>query len=315
MPPLFPTTTTRSPWHQGERDLHVRMGNAATMEALGQRFMSDFMPVQHRAFFAQLPFVVLGAVDAQGRPWATLVEGRPGFMQSTQPDQLTLNAQPGEGDPLRLALTMGSPVGLLGIEAHSRRRNRMNGVVQSVQADGLSVHVVQSFGNCPQYIRARDFSFSRAPGQPFAGQVEHLPALDDAARASIAGADTFFVASHFKGDAEHPGASVDVSHRGGKAGFVKVSGQVLHIPDFAGNQFFNTLGNFLTNPVAGLVFADFATGDLLQLSGSVEIVFDGPEVNAFEGAQRLWRFTVAQVVRRRNALALRWSADENPPAH
>lgn len=308
------SSPARSPWHQGERQLHERQGNAAHMEAVGHRFLRDFMPDQHRAFFAQLPFVVLGGVDAQGYPWATLVEGSPGFMHSPHAQQLVIGASLDEEDPVRLALTPGAPVGVLGIEPHSRRRNRMNGVVQGAQVNGLSVRVVQSFGNCPQYIRERVLSFEHPPGQPNAGPVERLSGLDDVARATIAGADTFFVASHFKGDAQHPEPSVDVSHRGGKVGFVKVTGQVLHIPDFAGNQFFNTLGNLITHPVAGLVFVDFATGDVLQLSGSVEIVFDGPEVDTFQGAQRLWRVTVTQVVRRRNALALRWRTGEESPS-
>lgn len=67
----------------------------------------------------------------------------------------------------------------------------------------------------------------------------------------------------------------------------------------------NTLGNLLTNPRAGLLFIDFASGDLLHLSGTTELVFGGPEIAAFQGAERLWRLHVEHLVRRRNALALR----------
>jgi Pyridoxamine 5'-phosphate oxidase len=47
---------------------------------------------------------------------------------------------------------------------------------------------------------------------------------------------------------------------------------VMTIPDFAGNLFFNTLGNFLVNPKGGLVFPDWETGGLLQLTGDVEVI-------------------------------------------
>jgi hypothetical protein len=46
---------------------------------------------------------------------------------------------------------------------------------------------------------------------------------------------------------------------------------VLTVPDFSGKLFFNTLGNFLSNPKAGLVFVDFDAGDLLPLTGCAEV--------------------------------------------
>ena len=46
-------------------------------------------------------------------------------------------------------------------------------------------------------------------------------------------------------------------------GVVRIEGGTLTIPDFAGNLHFNTLGNLLVNPRAGLVFADFESGDVL----------------------------------------------------
>ena len=302
-----------SPWHKGERAIHERMGNTAQMESFGRRVIRDFMPDQHREFYTQLPFIVLGAADADGNLWATLIEGSPGFLHSPDPRRLDVAALPGEGDPVRAAITTGVPVGMLGIELHTRRRNRLNGEVVASSANGFSVAVEHSFGNCPQYIQQRGYEFVAKPSRATTSPVESMDALDDAALSTIANADTFFVASQFPGDAEHPKASVDVSHRGGKAGFVLATDNVLRIPDFAGNMHFNTLGNLLLNPRAGLVFVDFTNGDLLQISGTTEIVFSGPEVDAFQGAERIWTLRVERVIRRRNALALRWILDEFSP--
>jgi ferredoxin-NADP reductase/predicted pyridoxine 5'-phosphate oxidase superfamily flavin-nucleotide-binding protein len=145
---------------------------------------------------------------------------------------------------------------------------------------------------------------------PATRAAQHFGELDDASKAMIAEADTFFVASYVDVDGER---SVDVSHRGGQAGFVQVEGNRLTIPDFAGNLHFNTLGNLLLNPRAGLLFIDFNTGDLLQLSGRTEIILDGPQVEAFQGAERLWTIDVEQVVRRPAALSLRWRFDGVSP--
>nr|WP_231865084.1 pyridoxamine 5'-phosphate oxidase family protein [Sorangium cellulosum] len=50
----------------------------------------------------------------------------------------------------------------------------------------------------------------------------------------------------------------DVSHRGSKPGFVRVTEEdgrtVLTSPDFTGNFGFNTLGNLALNPRAGVLF-------------------------------------------------------------
>jgi hypothetical protein len=280
------------------------------MAAIGRRILLDFMPDQHRAFYRTLPFLVLAAVDEAGAPWATLLEGTPGFVTSPDPRTLRIEALPGAGDPVREAVAVGASVGMLGIDLATRRRNRMNGALGGLDSDGFTVTVEQAFGNCPKYIQRRAVSCAGPPATSFAGSSARARTLDPSARAMIAAADTFFVASYVDGDADRGQRSVDVSHRGGKPGFIRIEGEVLTIPDFSGNLYFNTLGNLVVNPRAGLVFVDFETGDVLQLSGSTEVVFAGDEVASFEGAERLWRFKIEQVVRRRGALALRWALGE-----
>ncbi|CAM4153202.1 pyridoxamine 5'-phosphate oxidase family protein [Bordetella tumulicola] len=291
-------------WHEGEKFIQEKVGVAERMEAVGQRVVRDFMPDQHRAFYAQLPFIVLGSVDSEGNAWATFLEGRPGFMSSSTPTTLDIAARPSPADPAGRGMIEGASVGLLGIEMHTRRRNRMNGVLSNIDL-GLRVEVDQSFGNCPRYIQLRDFSFDRDPNGSFAGQVEALAAMDPAARELIERADAFFVASYADREDRR---QVDVSHRGGKAGFVRVAGDgTLTIPDFDGNLFFSTLGNIFLNGQAGLLFVDFETGDMLQMTGDAEVVFDSPEIAVFQGAERLWTFRARKMVRRLGGLALRWA--------
>jgi ferredoxin-NADP reductase/predicted pyridoxine 5'-phosphate oxidase superfamily flavin-nucleotide-binding protein len=297
----------RSPWHAGEQQLQAHVGVVERMETLGRRVIRSEMPDQHRTFYQQLPFMLYGAVDADGNPWASVLEGAPGFAHSPEPGLLQFSSLPAADDPAQLS--EGAAIGLLGIELHTRRRNRINGRVGGVSADGFGVTVQQSFGNCPQYIQLRQFR-TVPLADPATRIAQHLNELDDATKAVIAEADTFFVASYVDVDGER---SVDVSHRGGQAGFVHVEGNRLTIPDFAGNLFFNTLGNLLVNPRAGLLFIDFNSGDLLQLSGRTEIILEGPQVEAFQGAERLWTFHVEHVVRRPAALALRWRFDGVSP--
>jgi uncharacterized protein len=297
----------RSPWHAGEKQLQAHVGIAERMEVLGRKVIRSEMPDQHRTFYEQLPFMLYGAVDADGNPWASILEGPPGFAHSPEPGALQFRSLPGADDPAQL--TEGAAIGLLGIELHTRRRNRLNGRVGAVKESGFDVAVEQSFGNCPQYIQLRQFR-SVPLADPSTRIAQHLNGLDDAAKTLITGADTFFVASYVDVDGQR---SVDVSHRGGQAGFVQVEGNRLTIPDFSGNLFFNTLGNLLLNPRAGLLFIDFNSGDLLHLSGRTEVILEGSQVEAFQGAERLWTFEVESVVRRPAALALRWRFDGVSP--
>lgn len=296
-----------SPWHAGEIALQRNVGVAERMDDIGRRVLRDHLIDQHRAFYPQLPFIVLGSVDAEGNAWATLRAATPGFLASPDPHTLSVALEREAADPADAGMDDGQSIGMLGIELHTRRRNRLNGTINRASASSFHVHVGQSYGNCPQYIQLRDFDFVRNPSIQTDVPPIRSSHLDKRAQQMIAAADTAFVASY--ADRDNGERQVDASHRGGKPGFIRVDESgVLTIPDFAGNLFFNTLGNILANGKAGLVFADFETGDLLQLSGDAEVVLDSPEIAAFQGAERLWRFTLRHVVRRPDALALRWSS-------
>ena len=304
---------SKLPWHAGELALQTRAGVLAKMDAIGRRFIRDHMPDQHREFFAQLPFIVLGTVASDGRPWATLRAGHPGFLNSPDARTLDLAIAREAADPADAGLADGSQIGVLGIDLATRRRNRMNGVLHGAPGKAAHIEVVHSFGNCPRYIQQRSVVLTRDPARATAIAPRLMDTLDDAARALIARSDTFFVASY--ADLEGEGRQVDVSHRGGKPGFVRVDADGgMTIPDFAGNLFFNTLGNFLINPLAGITFVDFGTGELLQMSGRAEVIMDSPEIAAFQGAERLWRFFPERIVRRDDALPLRWADKEDGAA-
>lgn len=168
------------------------------------------------------------------------------------------------------------------------------------RAGGFDISVGHSYGNCPKYIQKRQVHFLRDPNTVSSAPPRESSVPDEPTRALVEQADTFFVAS-FIDLAED--RQVDVSHRGGLTGFVRIDGDgSLVIPDFAGNRFFNTLGNILLNPRTGLTFPDFATGGLLQMTGDAELLFEPLHGHAVEGAERYWRFHPRRTVWRAQAL-------------
>ena len=294
-------------WHAGELAMQRSAGVADRMAEVGKRAIRDHLIDQHRQFYPLLPFVVLGAVDPAGNAWATLRAGHPGFMEAASPDRLTIRVPRDPGDPADAGMEDGDSLGLLGIELTTRRRNRLNGPVSRNGSGGFDLIVEQSYGNCPQYIQMRAFRFTRDPTEVSLETTIPLGAADDRVRKLIRNADTLFVASY--AERENSRRQVDVSHRGGRPGFVRIDPNgVITVPDFAGNRFFNTLGNFRVNPKGGLVFPDWETGGLLQLTGDAEVILDSPEMKDFQGAERFWRFKPRQILYRPNALPLRWAA-------
>jgi hypothetical protein len=138
-------------------------------------------------------------------------------------------------------------------------------------------------------------------------------ALSDAQRAWLRSADTAFVASVGPAAGEAHGRA-DASHRGGAPGFLAAVGarQVL-LPDYAGNSMFNTLGNLAADPRVGLAVPDFATGRLLQLSGTAAVDWRAEVAATFPGAERLVVIHVEHVREVAGALPAGWSAPEPSP--
>jgi hypothetical protein len=306
-----------SPFHAGSRSIQQRLGIEEKMDRQGRKGVRAFMPEQHRSFFPLLPFLLVGSVDARGQPWASVLVGAPGFVSSPAATSLRVNAAPLFGDPLQDNLREGAVLGVLGIELPTRRRNRLNGTVSGLDEGGFTVEVAQSFGNCPMYIQSRSTYFEHNPATPQPRLVQRSQQLDEAAQKLIANADTFFIATAAQEpeQGEFHRKGIDVSHRGGKPGFVRIDdSQTLTFPDFIGNSHYRTLGNLLLESRAGLLFIDFASGDLLYVAVQGELIWEGAEVQAFVGAERLVRLRVREAIRIEGGLPLRFSELEYSPA-
>ena len=87
----------------------------------------------------------------------------------------------------------------------------------------------------------------------------------------IAKVDLLFISSSYRR------SSMGTNDRGGSPGFVRLlrndaSETTLVFPEFSGNRLYQTLGNLKTNPLAGLLFPDFDTGDVLYATCTTEVV-------------------------------------------
>ena len=282
-----------SPFHSGEKAVQTMVGVSEIADKVG-RMLQPQIATQAIPFIQQQPMVVIASTDAQEQLWTSLLIGDVGFIEVLSGDSLVIHE-----DSLRSAtidvlfehLKEETAIGMLFHEMESRRRYRVNGMAVR-RNRRIEVNVQEAYVNCPKYIQRRTFGAEKEIAEP---QVSRGQALNTVEQQWIAQADTFFMAT------QSLAGKADASHRGGNPGFVEVLADGrLRIPDYPGNNMFNSLGNIYENPKAGLLFVDFHRGSTLQLSGAAVLEFDQNTVADMEktgDTGRFWIFEPKEWVR------------------
>ena len=287
----------------GEREAALRNGG----------LIGDTIPQRAIPFLAQQRMLAVGSVDESGAPLASMLFGAEGLVSSPDGEVVVIDRSRIDvdlDDPVWSNVHVGADVGLLAIELETRRRLRINGIVRRLDAQHIELTVRQAYPNCPKYIQRRHVR-GAPDARPSEARAHTAGAvLDDARSRLVEQSDTLFVASR------HPMRGVDVSHRGGTPGFVRiVDPKRLRIPDYRGNGMFNTLGNFVVDHRASVLFLDFDGGGLLQVTGTVDVHFDEAEDRRHPtgGSGRYWDFHVAHWLELPITTSLAWELLDASP--
>jgi predicted pyridoxine 5'-phosphate oxidase superfamily flavin-nucleotide-binding protein len=296
------------PFHEGEIAVQERAGERDLARRIGvginSRIVAGALP-----FLERQRLLAITAAGDDGFLWTSVWCGAPGFITSTdgqrvsiRPSLMSVSAD----DPVFRRLAVGRAVGMLAIEITSRRRLRINGTVEMMSGDGITIVVRESVGNCPKYIQRRVphtiATLAAAPGE--SGQ-----ALDDQRRELVERVDTAFVGSI------HSIRGADASHRGGKPGFIRVvNATTLRVPDYRGNGMFMTLGNFEGDPRSSLVAVDFERGRAVSFSGGAHLR-SGVEhpTQPTGGTGRYWELNVREWVQFDLPPGVRWELIDPSP--
>ncbi len=297
-------TNPHSSYHKGELAVQTRAGVGSDGLSAHEMYRA-VMPSGVQRFLIAQQLAVFSTKDAQGRVWASMRSGPPGFLRPLNERTVEISGYSHRDDPLLTNLAAHQEAGMLVIHLAARQRIRLNGTARAHSDGRILLSTLQVYGNCPQYIQARAVSGGRevTPASARVGKT-----LEPQQRLSIERADTLFIAT------SHPGAGNDASHRGGRPGFVCVENEKrLLFPDYRGNNMFNTLGNIELNPQTGLLFPNFESGSALQLSGNARVLWDDPRMKQFEGAQRLLEFDIERVIELPEATHLRFKFQSYSP--
>ena len=298
-----------TPYHAEERHVQALARQSHQADRNGAMIATSIIPGAWH-FLAAQPMLVLGSWDGERGAWTTLVMGAPGFAKTVDGAQIFLDMTAAYADPDDLLwdnLQRNGLISILAIELATRRRLRINGHVAALPHASLAhstfeVAVDQAYPNCPKYIQRRIVKIDHFNSAT--SSVRQSVVLNDEQAKLVAGADTFFVAS------VHPSHGTDVSHRGGKPGFVKVeSPGCLRVPDYLGNGMFNTLGNIHATGFAGLLFVDFATGRQLQIIGDAAIDWSDNSTDT----RRSWLIKIRYVRESSLPIDARWEFVDASP--
>jgi predicted pyridoxine 5'-phosphate oxidase superfamily flavin-nucleotide-binding protein len=292
----------QNPFHPGEHRVQELAGEAGVAERNGT-MIADTIMAGALPFLRQQQMLVVGSASPQGDLWASILLGPQGFVESDDGKTLRihLGETPRDGDdPLWKNISPGRNLGTLAIDLVTRRRLRINGRVVLDGPNLLTIEVDEAYPNCPKYIQRR--LLKRRPGM-------NRPQSETTSGIAITGmvwdiierVDTLFVAS------ADPKGRTDVSHRGGRPGFVTVVDEhTLRVPDFRGNGMFNTLGNFVVNPKAGILIVDFLNHQTLQMTGEAHIRW-GQAADLHERETgRSWTCQVSRWLLRPLRAAMEW---------
>lgn len=293
--------------------------------------------------------MALGTLDDEGRPWTSVWGGEVGVAMPLENAVLAVQSVvDAKHDPVATNLFGTCTKGGLKDEAYHITREELEGgggrtmaglsidlatrdrvklggrlVASKVDLMGdeegvasvqMAMLVDESLGNCPKYLNKKAIR----PHRPSPQLISDALPLPPEAQALLDKADLFFLSST-------DGRTMDTNHRGGPPGFMRVlsndatdhHGTQLLYPEYSGNRLYQTLGNLHVRPRAGLCVPDFATGDVLYLTGETTILV-GAAAAALLPHTKLavkMRVTAARFVR--NGLSFRGEAGEfspyNPP--
>lgn len=279
---------SKSPFHSGELAIQNKYGimhNPVVVEKL----LKDHISNRYLPFIEQQSTVIIGTTDEKGMLWTSMLLGDYGFVKVVSPKQINFdldNLRSTNNDILFDNISHKSKIGILFIDTATRSRYRLNGTA-TLHENKIEVTVEEAYPNCPKYIQQR-IPVIKQNSQELGLHKTVGNNLNQEQINWIKQADTFFMSSR-NGEGD-----MDASHRGGGSGFIELlEDDTLKIPDYVGNNLFNSFGNFMQVPQAGLLFMDFEKGHALQLSGEAKLLFDQAtsiDMEKTAGTGRYWFF-------------------------
>lgn len=241
-------------YHQGQIELQAEANTreVADMLAAWEGPVAEFC---HTA-----DMLVLALRDAQGDLSFAVVSGAAPIASPVGPGQVLLAPETLGG--LKPGAVL--PCGALAISLGQARRARLNGEIEWTP-QGCLLTAEEAFTNCRKYIAPSQALDSKLHAGPIHRELVDFD--DEGLIRTLAGCETSFLATI------SPNDGIDVSHRGGPAGFLRHERGAARLSwdEFVGDGMFKSAGNIRANGVFALLALDLASGDGYELRGRASV--------------------------------------------
>lgn len=256
-------------FHEGERRVQQRVGELLQADR-NSPVIAAHIPAGAIPFLREQSLLVLAVLDSNAA-WCLPMVGRAGWMSATRS---SLHIDLGQAtvpvdERIQRAAANRQMAGGIVLDFATRRRLRINGRLEMASDTLMVLTVAEAYPNCPKYITQRALVWSEDAPKFLLRKGEEL---GDEQRDALRRTDIFFIAT------QHPDRGLDASHRGGNPGFVESpASSTFRFPDYAGNSFFNTLGNLELDARVGVLLPDFRNGEALALTGEATVNYEDPQ--------------------------------------
>jgi len=250
-------------FHEGEYHIQETMGVRKDSDALSSMIQNK-LPFIAKGFLRELKFCVLTLSIKEDDIYSATVYNDSGFIDILDDSTILINLNKKSYIPPSYLKNNDLTIGFLGIDFEQAMRIRVNGKAKILN-NKILLSINEAYANCPKYIKKRIHVESK--NKPLFQHIIKNNTITKEFKDVLSNTDTFFLASL------HKKKGADISHKGGKEGFVKViSSTKLQFTDMPGNNLFNSLGNIHINSSVNLLFIDFINNDTYLFIGNASII-------------------------------------------
>ncbi|WP_121626815.1 pyridoxamine 5'-phosphate oxidase family protein [Poseidonibacter antarcticus] len=283
-------------FHEGEYHIQEIMGVRKSSDTLSSMIKDNIPPIASK-FLKDLNFCIITISTKKDDLFTYTVYNHNNFIEIVNQSQISINLENHSYIPKEFYNIKNINIGMIGLNFEKAMRIRINGKGK-IKSNKLYLSIDEIYSNCPKHIKRRVL---QEDTKILENQtIQKGRKLNEEIINIISNIDTFFIAT------SHKEKGLDVSHKGGNKGFLKVlETNQLAFKDVPGNNLYNTIGNIYTNPNINIFFIDFKNYDTYHIKGIASI----KEIQVENKKRLLITITCKEIIINKNSFNLIYSDD------
>lgn len=283
-------------FHEGEYHIQEIMGVRKSSDTLSS-MIKDTIPPIASEFLKNLNFCIITISTKEDDLFTSTVYSIDNYIEVLNQSQICISLKNHSYIPKEFYNAKYINIGMIGLNFEKAMRIRINGKGH-IKENKLYLSIDEIYSNCPKHIKKR--VLQKETKSFDAKDIIKEKFLSKEVIKIISDIDTFFIAT------SHKEKGLDVSHKGGNKGFLKVltTNQLL-FEDMPGNNLYNSIGNIYTNPNINIFFIDFKNNDTCHIKGTAIL----KDVKVENKKKLIITITCNEITVNKNSFSLIYSDD------